>query len=232
MKTTYTDSTGSILTEIHNQPSEEDRSAMFMELNGLIFEGSSFDDFELISESYSESQVNRFPLRKIKYRNSDNESYELCDYSLEFDIPTILIDSEQNKEEDNILKVLLELGKPTTNGGLDHQMATFQITINQTTYSNTGGYFEDGLDALKEKIAPYKFKNCFGCLYADYSPYGQGFFGDMMCFKNQKEAYLLLNEGFSKEKFFDIIDDGFIFVQETYCCEDFELRSDGSGYRG
>jgi len=52
-----------------------------------------------------------------------------------------------------------------------------------------------------------------------------------MCFKQQKQAYLDLNKDFSKRAFFEVIENGFIPVQETYCCEEFTIRDMGTGYR-
>ena len=35
-----------------------------------------------------------------------------------------------------------------------------------------------------------KFKNCYGCMYGDYSVYGQSGFGSMLCYVNQKDEYI------------------------------------------
>ena len=78
----------------------------------------------------------------------------------------------------------------------------------------------------------YKFKNCYGCLYSDYSPYGVGFFGSMLCFKEQKSNYLKVSNNFSKKDFFDLMEKGCHNVPETFCCNDFNIRKRGTGYRG
>lgn len=225
MNTTYTDQSGSIKTTITNTFQEGESGQLFMNLDGVHFEGCSFDDFELVNpSSYSPEQLQRFTL---------NPSFqELCNCTLEFVIPTVII----NKKQEEILcdlVVCLQLGKPSANGGIDAEMATFKLLVDNKTYEGQGGFFEMGLDAIKKGLDDdYKIKTCYGCQYADYSPYGQGFFGSMMCFKKQQQAYLELSNNFSKDDYFEVIDNGYILVQETYCCNQFEPRTKGMGYRG
>tara|TARA_R110000850_G_scaffold275084_1_gene413662 strand:+ start:2131 stop:2304 length:174 start_codon:yes stop_codon:yes gene_type:complete len=56
-----------------------------------------------------------------------------------------------------------------------------------------------------------------------------GYLGDMMCFRNLKQEYLQVK---SKQEFFHIHDHFERQVQETWLCDEFELRVPGTGYRG
>jgi len=230
----YTDTEGSVQTEIINDSNENGHNYMSMTIDGIEFQGRSFDDFEILNiNNYSKKQLERFTLNRVPYyKQPDKFSAELCNCTLQFDIPVIIIDIKAKKEISKLLSVSLSLGKPASNGGIDYEMANFQMTIENQTYKSQGDVFEDALDILKRELGNnLKFKNCYGCLYSDFSPYGVGFFESLMCFKQQKQAYLDLNKDFSKRAFFEVIENGFIPVQETYCCEEFTIRDMGTGYR-
>ena len=61
------------------------------------------------------------------------------------------------------------------------------------------------------------------------APTEMGYLGDMMCFRNLKQEYLQVK---SKQEFFHIHDHFERQVQETWLCDEFELRVPGTGYRG
>jgi hypothetical protein len=70
---------------------------------------------------------------------------------------------------------------------------------------------------------------CINCMYSDYSPYGHGLFGWMMCFRNIREEYRRVR---GKADFWSVHDRYDRLVQETYLCPVFERRVPGTGYRG
>jgi hypothetical protein len=157
----------------------------------------------------------------------------LCNCKLDVTIPVIVIIKSTLEELATLLNFSLELGIPSKNGGIDYESAIFSLPLEQEYFQQEGDDFEVGLDGLKKAIgATYHFKNCYGCLYADYSPYGLGFFSSLLCFKKQKEAYLALSANFNKSDYFKVMDQDFGQVQETYCCASFEIRLSGTGYRG
>jgi hypothetical protein len=91
------------------------------------------------------------------------------------------------------------------------------------------GHIEGAFDVLREQLGDrYKFKNCYGCLYGDYSVYGSGAFGSMLCYVNQKNEYKKVK---TKDEYMNLTND-FAIVQEIYCCDKFETRKAGTGYRG
>ncbi len=228
----YTDNSGSVSSELLLICKNE--WLYSLTIDGVEFLGQRLDDFDLMDESdYSEEQLKRFTLNRVPFHDSDKFSADLCNCSLNFEFPLTIIEVATQKELTTTLTVLLKLGKPASNGGIEEETATFQIKIGLKTYKSEGDLFEDALDILKEKMGEnYKFKNCYGCLYSDYSPYGNGFFGSMLCFKEQKSNYLKVSKNFSKKDFFDLMEKGTNNVPETYCCNDFYIRKRGTGYRG
>lgn len=228
-KTTYIDDVGKVDTFIINSfPSEEDFD-LTLEIDGIKFMGHFFDDFVLIEpERYNKEELERFTFNIGKCEGS--QTFELCNCQLNFEIPITLIDKKTNCKVGSIIKVELELGKPADHGGIDSEKAGFLLPINGEAFSSEADMFEIGLDKLKSQIDNiHHFKNCYGCLYSDYNPFGNGFFGDLMCFKGHKDIYLELS---SKMQLFDLIDMGYFLVQETYCCDEFEIRLPNIGYRG
>jgi len=229
--TKYTDNTGSVQTKIVNEFNEESNFCLFLDVNGVQFQGSSFDDFELIErKNYSPTQLQRFTLNKIKYHKSEDFEFELCNCTLEVLIPVQVIEINSNKALQIEFKMELKLGKPKSNGGIDFENAIFSLSINNTQFKSKADMMEEGLENLQKQFdGKYAFKNCFGCLYSDYSPYGNGFFGSMQCFRDKKEDYLKAND---KMDYITLADEGFMAVQETYLCDDFKPRKKNTGYRG
>lgn len=234
MKTTYSDSTGSVFTTIQNFPSEDGSSYLLMEIEGVLFRGSSFDDFEVVNyETYSVEQLQRFTFNKYVGYQSKADTYDLCNCRLDVVIPVIIIRKQYQEELETSLNVSLELGAPSANNCIDYESAVFSLHLDQEYFQHEGEDFEVGLEGLKKAIGTtHHFKNCFGCFYADYSPFGLGFFNSLMCFKQQKEAYKTLSNNFSKSDYFELIEKGYDLVQETYSCDSFEIRPPQTGYRG
>ena len=77
-------------------------------------------------------------------------------------------------------------------------------------------------------------KNCLGCAYSDYSPYGGDSIGTMNCARVCKSEYLKTQ---SKDDVMDLWEkhiDDIEIVPEIYCCEEFVPRDSSKhiGYRG
>lgn len=88
--------------------------------------------------------------------------------------------------------------------------------------------FECLLDDLARRLPPSVYlKNCYNCLYSDYSPFGKSGFGDMQCHRNEKAAYLAVK---TKRDYFEMRNA--IRVQETFLCPEWEKRIKGTGYCG
>jgi hypothetical protein len=72
-------------------------------------------------------------------------------------------------------------------------------------------------------------KCCFNCAFSDYSPAGSGIFGDMLCFRDNKEEYFKVKDKWDLFRIWETMTE---HVQETYLCPEFEKRIPGTGYRG
>ncbi|WP_299626575.1 DUF6304 family protein [uncultured Tenacibaculum sp.] len=194
----------------------------------LKFEGVTIDDFELLNfEKYTTKQLQNFSFNKVI--SGDSFIYEVCDYQLVFLIPISLIHFKSNKTLPTELKITSLCGKASKSGGLDTYELTLELNINGKYYTGFGDLFEIAAENLLKKLkSEYVFKNCFGCNFSDYSPFGTSTFGSMMCFKNQKEKYLKVK---TKAEYFNL-DVCYSHVQETFYCNEFEIRKKNIGYRG
>lgn len=210
----YCDAHGSEQTIIRN-----DSSTLSMELRGVRFTGSDFDAFEPDQNAMSD-QLAKFSL----HHNS------LCSCQIECEISVAI--SVHGDPQQATLLVDLTLGVPGPNGGLDREDLNLKVVADSGEYSSSGrsGFFEHELLEIQSQLPSGVYiRACINCLYSDYSPYGNGAFGGMMCFKNRKSEYLKVK---SKRDFFLIHDQFERFVQEPYLCGEFERRIPGTGYRG
>lgn len=203
IRTTYIDKLGTVETEIVN-----DGEKLTLDIDGTKFTSRFFDDFEIDNK---DTKPVRFSL---------NKNNELTSCRLVCELPLTL--THQGKDIQTVLAVDLYLENKTN--------AIFTIKIGEKEIkTNTIELFESGLNELKENLPEgYKLKCCYGCSFADYSVYGQGFFGTMLCFRNIKKEYLQVAD---KEQYMEIMDNHDRLVQETYLCADFQERVKGTGYR-
>ncbi len=230
-KTKYTDKHGSVETTIANKFKEGNAGSLFMEIGGVKFEGTSFDDFNLIDkEKHTKEELKRFAFVQINVHGSDNYIFSLCDCILEFVIPVTLYKENNAENISGTLNVHLTLGRALNKGTIAFEEANFSLKFANKKLESTSEYFETGFQGIHRQLnGEIIFKNCFTCLYSDYHPIGNSFFGSMMCFKNNKEDYLKISD---KISFLKIIEKGFIYVQETYSCDEYKKRRQNIGYRG
>ncbi len=147
-----------------------------------------------------------------------------------FDIPIDIQYGEQVVS--GILQADLKLGKPRPPRGIDEEILLLTLQYNDQNFKSSGtvGFFEDEmLDIQKQLPNDTYMLCCFSCAFSDYHPVGNGLFGSMMCFRDNKEAYLSVK---SKSDFLEIDRTMSGLVQETYICNEFEKRIPGTGYRG
>lgn len=135
------------------------------------------------------------------------------------------------------LHVKLDLGPPRKgeNGvdkGIEFKQLQLRLSFgeHQVVSSGQSGHFEYELADIHRQLPDGTYlRSGYKCLYSDYSVYGHGLFGNMLCFRNIKVNYLSVK---NKDEFIDIQDLSERMVQETYLCADFRLRIPGTGYRG
>lgn len=211
---TYSDAHGREVITVSN-----DGENLRTVVRGVEFLGSDFDNLVPVAGS-SAQQLDSFTLNRG----------DLCACLLTLEIPLpVLI---HGSAVDGSLHMELELGAPASNGGIDREILRLALTYSNVRIVSSGrnGSFEDELVDIERQLPEgVHIKACFGCLYSDYSPYGHGLFGDMLCFRNLKAEYLRVR---SKTEFWEIHGREDRLVQETYLCPEFAVRVPGTGYRG
>jgi hypothetical protein len=209
-----------------------DFKILSLEIDGVKFSGPEFSGLAIIDkEKYSSSQSDRFSFFPANIDPEKEDYPTLCDCTFNILVPQMIIDTKTQKLFSVNLSIHYHLGKERTKsrGGLEVEEVAISLEIFGKKYNGTGGYIEEAFDQIKDQFSDeYKFKNCYGCLYSDYSVYGQSSFGTMLCFVNQKEKYLKVK---NKNDYLKLHSD-FQQVQEIYCCSAYEIRRRGTGYRG
>ncbi len=227
---TYRDARETIECAILNRFDGTDVECLDLELAGVRFRGMSFDDFCVVGpERYSQEQLARFTLNPPIADASDGD-HALCDCELTWTMPVELVGPVASSPMSVDLELSLTLGAPAANGSILSETCEFACVVDGQRFVAQADLFEDGLLALQRQFAGrYRFRNCFGCQFADYSPYGNGLFGTMQCHQRHRQAYL--NVG-SKSEYFALPMESTIQTQETYRCGEFEVRRGDVGYRG
>jgi hypothetical protein len=224
----YKDSLGAREIEIKN-----DFDTLTTEIDGVVFCGSEFDDLSVDDKSkYTDNQLARFTFLKTPIYQTDRFCETLCNCSFEIVVPQVIIDKVNNIQFHSDLKIEISLGNVRNEQpgkGIESENVTLSLAIADKIYTGTTEYFEDSFDNIRDQIRhKYQLKNCYGCMYGDYSVYGQGSFGTMLCFKNQKAEYSKVT---NKDEYMELAPPC-RHVQEIYCCDQYEIRKKGAGYRG
>lgn len=222
----YKDNTGTCGIRVEN-----DFSTLTTVIDGVVFTGSEFDDLRVDDKTkYPAGQLARFTFLKTPVYQTDRFVETLCNCSIEIFMPQVIIDKLNTTEFYTDLTITNLLGSPRSEPGkgIEQERVSLSLVIAGTRYTGTSGDFEGAFDGIFKQIKDrYHFKNCYGCMYGDYSVYGQSTFGSMLCFRNQKEAYTKVT---TKQEYLKLgAPHG--YVQETYCCNQFETRKELVGYR-
>lgn len=210
----YRDRFGEVATMIRNDGKE-----LHMTLRGVEFTGEMLDDW------VAHNGTDAVQLQQFFFNGR-----ELCDFVLELAMPLPIF--FQTEPLSGTLHVRLTIGVPTPNGGVDREVLFLKLDVAGSSFSSQGknGWFEGELyDILKQLPEGMYMQTCFCCAFSDYSPFGNGLFGCLACFRNNKQRYLAVE---TKKDLLDIWNTHTEFVQETYHCVEFERRKPGRGYRG
>jgi len=210
----YRDAHGEEATVIEN-----DGKTLRMVVRGVEFTGTMFDDFEP-SIARDDPVLASFTLHFGM----------LCACAIECEMPLPIKSGEELIEGQ--LRIHLGLREAPPNAEPDWLSLRLALTIGNQTFSaiHHKGWFEDDLREIQALLPDDTcVQCCFNCAFSDYSPYGNGLFGCLACFRDNKDAYRSVH---SKHDLLSMWDTMTEFVQETYLCPEFELRTPGSGYRG
>lgn len=173
-------------------------------VDGVAFYGTGLDDWEL-SDTEDDASIGsimeRFSL--IKYGSKEKGyHYWLQSYRLRVMIPASVFSVTGQDEIPSELDIIYsnENRKHTrVIYRLDGEQIwpaeticeSFALVIDGRCFeaSHPSEIFESSLLSICGQIAgTYYLHNCFGCLYSDYSPYGQGNLGNLCCFVKNKDS--------------------------------------------
>jgi hypothetical protein len=210
----YRDRHGAEATAIQN-----DGRTLSMTVRGVTFSGEDFDAFAPAGGA-RDTDLSSFTLPR---------GY-LCECEIECHIPMTVVVRGKNRE--GSLVVHLDLGSPAERGGIDRESLQLELRLSDSHWLSSGksGLFEtELLDIQRQMPEGIYLKACINCAFSDYSPCGQGLFGTLACFRDNKAGYRPVR---SKSDLFRIWGTMTGFVQETDLCPEFERRETGTGYRG
>jgi hypothetical protein len=219
-KGTYQDKFGTEEISIIN-----DFKDISFKLGEFNFVSRNFDDFELDGyDNFTPEQLKRFTFKPIDIYQSYKKVNELKDFTLAFAIPVSVLNLKTKRTIKSDLFIKLDINT------VDNDTKIFlKIIYNGKEFSATSSLFEGAADQINKQIeGEFVIKNCFWCLYSDYSVYGQGLAGSMLCFLKYKDKYLKVKD---KDEYMELPND-IPSIQEIYYCDSFEPRKPGTGYRG
>jgi hypothetical protein len=198
---------------------QTDGKSLRIEIRDVVFKG---DDLDSLSPA-ADTQPHSLQTFRI---------HQNCLCGCRFDVEFPIQLNSPNGIEDGLIKGRLDFGKPSSKGGLENEAVKLRLKLRDQEFQSTGnsGWFEDELLELEKQLpAGFHMRLCITCAFSDYSPYGDGMFGCLACFRSNKAEYSQVK---SKGDMFRILGKLTEYVQETHFCEEYELRKPGTGYRG
>ena len=217
---TYHDKNGTEKTSI-----KSDGSNLYMTLRGIDFEGT---DFEMLTGDIDET--------KFDYEKFADGSGDLTNFKLSITMPISLFDSQTKKSFTAPLTAHIEVGETITVHGLESAINSLTLTTSfgEFSFEKQLEWFEDALLIIQKKLPEHIYlKTCLSCKYSNYSPYGNGLFGSIYCFKRVKDQLLELNGKHDLLHLWteELIKEGKIVdVQETFDCSHHQLPTKDDWY--
>lgn len=201
---------------------ENDGKRLRMIVRGVEFLGTDFDSLQPTPDQ-ADLDLTSFTL----YYGS------LCACLLECVMPLPVMVGGELKAGQLMMRLQLGYPRPEGNRGIDQETLKLCLSFDGDSFWSKGtsnGFFEDQLRDIQHALPKGTYlKACISCALSDYSPYGNGLFGDLACFRTNKAAYRQVT---GKRDLLAIWDTMTEFVQETYLCSEFERRGSEIGYRG
>ncbi len=224
-----------IITDLENRT-----YSLSFELDGVRFVGMWFSSFMLSDSAQFEEAKGKFKI--VKHGPYDgNYIYSLQRYSMCASIPVSIYDKRRRIITEAVVKYDLSLKKDVNNKFLTRRCdskyvmidgmenASACLVIGDKNYGTgiTPSPIDDFLRKCSEQIKDnYRLVSCFTCQYSDYHPCG----GLMQCFRNHKEACLLVNDKNDYFKYLEPHKDVYV-CSEFGICDDYHIRDTARGYR-
>ncbi|MCB9305263.1 MAG: hypothetical protein H6565_01570 [Lewinellaceae bacterium] len=224
-RTVYKDGHGIVETYIVNNFQN-----FFINIEGVEFIGGGgmIESFRLIDkEKYSESDIKRFSLFEGRWESSKTGElyYELYNYSLKIFIPILILEVETGRLLEPDLEITTKVGNRAGEPEMDFQLELFLKTGDET-FSGKDETFELAANKILDQFSGrYKFRNCFGCNFSDYSVYGNNALGNLLCLVGKRKEYMKVK---TLEQYHDLSYDA-PMVQEIDICSKFEYRQKING---
>jgi hypothetical protein len=171
---TYQDKRGTEKIKI-----KSDGSEMFFTLRDIDFDGPDFD--QLTAEEIDNA--------KFDYEMFQDGSGDITNFKLILIIPIQLFNTKTNKTFVENLTTQIEVGETTTIKRLDHALNCLTLTTSfgEFKVEKKLEWMEDALILLQNQLPENIYlKTCLSCKYSNYSPFGNGMFGNIYCFKKIK----------------------------------------------
>ncbi|MBR6770916.1 MAG: hypothetical protein IKM28_06710 [Lachnospiraceae bacterium] len=251
-KAYFTDALHQEEIQIINTEEAYNSNPLFFTLEGIRFQGTSLGEFYLADPTQYLMAKERFCL--LKWGGYDNPRsltaspycYSLQRYTLEVEIPIKILRKGDGKEVQGILHIAFGYVEHDKNKNQsqyfcdkmrvywdDEVVWDFSLLVDGRRYTSDKKTldFETALQDICKQIGQdYTIRCCFTCQYSEYSPYGNDDYGTILCYVRHKEACLRV-EG--KDDFFEYLEgEDCDRRQETYWCQEYEIRNKSGGYRG
>lgn len=185
------------------------------------------DSLELISEIDN---------AKFDYSMFADGSGDITNFNIKITIPIQFYNSLSNQNFTEDLIAYIEVGENTTIDGLYHELNSLSLKTSFGSFKveKKLEWMEDALIALQNQLPENMYlKTCLSCKYSNYSPYGNGMFGNIYCFKNLKEELKQVRQKHDLLHIWtaEAVNKGDIFsVQETFDCSEHKLPTADDWY--
>lgn len=230
--------------EIKNSEINYKSDPLSFTIDGITFMGQDFMEFQLADESQYEKAKDIFHIIKWGGTFQVNQyCYDLQRFALNVEIPIKVVRKKDNREITGILNVVYQSVKHDSDQSERYYMCDdervfyddividFAMNVDGKVFAceEKTSFFQNALNNISGQLRDdYYLKCCFTCQYSDYSPYGDDYFGTMHCYRMQKEKYLKVTSNYD---YLDCLG-GSDVRQETYLCDEYEMRNKFKGYRG
>lgn len=174
-------------------------------IRGVEFMGEMFDDFE----PYDLTFPNLIPFTL-------DEGVWLSNCSFQCDIPIALVIESVVQKAILRAHIKLELRE----AALMLELICGDMRLIST--GKSGGFFENELFDIHRQLPQDSYmKICISCAFSHYHPAGNGMFGCLGCFRDQKHAIRKVKTNADLLRWWDTKTE---YVQETHLCPEFEKR--------